>query len=251
MHCMNEIRLGKIKKVYYHERVKRNFKPAINAKRKSIKFSNFRKTFIIAGLFAIITPLALATLHEQVNQRTVNAYTLENNDLIISSNTNNSEVLGTETISVYSHGIDERAYVFDQYFIKENSPLQGMGRKFVEACDKYGAPKDCITLVAIAKHETNLCKYQFSAEMHNCIGWGGGGSARVQFASFEEMIDRATYILVSSYGYDMMVNPSLMESVFCGKQAECTNWGNRIKSIMNDIDKYSESLGFGKLSELR
>lgn len=143
--------------------------------------------------------------------------------------------------------IDKRVYVLEKYFESNKSPLVGHGAEFVAACDKYGAPKDCISLVAIAKHETNLCKYPGSADMFNCLGWGGGGSNRVKFNSYGQMIDRAMNVLVNQYGIARMEDPTLMEKVFCGPQDECIGWGNRVKIIMNNINNFSESLGVGKL----
>jgi hypothetical protein len=144
---------------------------------------------------------------------------------------------------------DKRVYVLEKYFEHHNSPLKGQGINFVKACDKYGAPWDCISLVAIAKHETNLCKYHISAQMHNCLGWGGAGPYRITFNSFEDMINRATDVLVNSYGIERMDNPVLMEKVFCGPQDECIGWGRRVISIMNDINHFAEGLGVGKLRE--
>jgi hypothetical protein len=148
-------------------------------------------------------------------------------------------------------GKDLRTYVLDEYFKSRNSPLYGQANLFVEACDKYKAPKDCITTVAIARHETDLCKYHNSYEMNNCMGWGGGGQYRMKFSSMQAHIDTATRVLVQGYGVDAMLNPRLMEKVFCGPQDECIGWGNRVIVLMNEIDSFSESLGVGKLSELR
>ncbi|MDZ4840107.1 MAG: hypothetical protein SGJ04_08885, partial [Bacteroidota bacterium] len=146
--------------------------------------------------------------------------------------------------------VDERAYVFDQYFLANNSPLYGYGKLFVEKCDQYNAPKDCITIIAIARNETNLCKYSISAEMHNCWGFGGGGEHRLYFESFEASIDRVSKVLMEGYGRPYMENPSLMEGTFCGPQDECRNWGNSIKFFMKQIDEFGKSLGIN-LMDLR
>jgi len=146
---------------------------------------------------------------------------------------------------------DKRVYVLDQYFKSRNSPLYGQAIHFVEACDTYGAPKDCITTTAIARHETDLCKYIYSAEMHNCMGWGGAGEYRQSFNSFKEHIYVATDVLVNQYGVEYMIDPELMEDVFCGPQAECEGWGDRVKILMEELDSYSESIGMGRLSDLR
>jgi hypothetical protein len=147
--------------------------------------------------------------------------------------------------------LDKRIYVLDQYFKTRNSPLYGMANLFVEACDRFGAPKDCITTAAIARHETDLCNYYNSAEMHNCMGWGGGGIYRTRFDSFKDHIDVATDVLVNQYGTKYMIDPRLMEKVFCGPDPECAGWGTRVIQFMNEIDNFAVSLGVGRLSELR
>ncbi len=167
----------------------------------------------------------------------------------ISNNTNTAYV----PTKIYSNvkTVDKRAYILDLYFKTNDSPLYGTGELFVMACDKYGAPKDCLTVVAIARNETNLCKYHNSAQMHNCWGYGGGGTDRWTFSSFPEAIDIVTNLLVNSYGYEYMVDPSKMEKVFCGPTPECAGWGNNIKYFMAQIDMFSEANGFGKLTNLR
>jgi len=153
-------------------------------------------------------------------------------------------VLGLSTINSEIEFLDERAYVLDQYFRADNSPLFGTGKLFVAACDRYGAPRDCTTVAAIARAETDLCKYYNSAEYHNCWGFGGGGTDRIKFDSWEESIDLVTSRLVNTYGVKYMIDPSLMEKVFCGSEPGCTDWGTRIKFYMNEISEYARELGF-------
>lgn len=154
-------------------------------------------------------------------------------------------------IEVNNTFIDKRAYILDLYFKENNSPLLGTGKLFSDYCDLYGAPKDCTTVVAIAKHETDLCKYQYSSEMYNCWGFGGGSEHRITFSSFSESIERVTRVLSEQYGYRYMVDPRLMESVFCGTQSECSGWGSRILAIMNDLNNFSIAKGNGSLFDLR
>lgn len=154
------------------------------------------------------------------------------------------------SISSQASNIDKRVYVLDEYFKMRNSPLYGYASEFVAACERHGAPKDCIVLAAIARHETDLCKYYMSAEMRNCMGWGGGGEYRMRFDTFEEHINIAYDVLVNQYGLRFMRNPSLMDTTFCGSEPGCTNWGERIKFFMREIDDFGVSLGVGRLSEL-
>lgn len=152
----------------------------------------------------------------------------------------------TEKVSSDVGFTDPRAYVLDQYFKANNSPLYGTGRLFVEACDRHGAPRDCTTVAAIARAETDLCKYGISATYYNCWGFGGGGKYRMKFNSWEESIDLVTSRLVHNYGESYMIDPSKMERTFCGWEAGCTNWGKRVKFFINEISQYALKVGMDK-----
>lgn len=148
--------------------------------------------------------------------------------------------------------VDKRVIIFDEYFRVNNSPLYGTANLFVAACDKYGAPRDCITVVAIAKNETDLCKYHISAQMKNCWGFGGAGIYRITFNSWEQAIDRVYDVLVNQYGVEYMLDPTKMEKTFCGTEdPACENWGNKIKTFMRQIDDFSAGTGLGRLTEMR
>jgi hypothetical protein len=155
-----------------------------------------------------------------------------------------SQVMGAAIINTEVKFLDKRAYVLDQYFRAANSPLFGTGKIFVAACDRYGAPRDCTTVAAIARAETDLCKYFNSAEYYNCWGFGGGGADRIKFNNWQESIDLVTDRLVNTYGLKYMIDPSLMEKVFCGSEPGCTNWGIRVKFYMNEISEHARTLGF-------
>jgi len=142
--------------------------------------------------------------------------------------------------------IDYRAYVLDEYFRAHNSPLYGTGKLFVESCNKYGAPRDCTTVAAIAHAETDLCRYHTSAAYYNCWGFGGGGEHRIYFANWGESIDLVTDRLVNAYGIKYMIDPSLMETTFCGSEPGCTNWGSRVKYYMKKISDFPIGLGLDR-----
>jgi hypothetical protein len=152
---------------------------------------------------------------------------------------------------IYSGAIsnDIRINVLEKYF--EGSPLSGTANLFVEACDHFGAPKDCTTVAAIAKHETDLCRYYTSAQTHNCWGFGGPGVYRVKFNSFKEGIFKVTDVLVNQYGIEYMLDARKMEKVFCGPQDECIGWGSRINFFMDQINKLSIQMGYPSLYSLR
>jgi hypothetical protein len=146
---------------------------------------------------------------------------------------------------------DFRAFVFDEYFRINNSPLYGTGQIFVDKCIQYNAPKDCMIVVAIAQAETDLCKYFNSAEMYNCWGFGGPDQYRIRFNNFYEAIDRVYYSLVFYYGIRYILQPNLMQNTFCGNGPECVNWANNVLFAQNQINNFAIQLGFPSLYSLR
>ncbi len=135
-----------------------------------------------------------------------------------------------------------QGFLFDQYFKSNHSPLYGYGDDFVNACEKYGAPKDCTLLLAIAKVETNLCKTGLSYPQYNCWGWGGSGSNRIIFSNFEESIDTITRRLMEGYGRGFFENANNGGGLsYCG--SHCTSWGFHVKSEQNYLRQYLKDNG--------
>lgn len=146
---------------------------------------------------------------------------------------------------------DKRAYILDQYFLKNQSPLYLQGSNIVEGCEKFNAPKDCTIIAAIAKNETDLCNYYNSFEMKNCWGFGGGGIYRRSFENFKEAIFTITDVLVNQYGHRYIIDPTLMQTTFCGSEPGCENWGSKIKYFVNEIDTFGKNMGLGSILEYR
>jgi hypothetical protein len=127
---------------------------------------------LLGSLFIIAAVLLFALRGKNINENSLASFV----PLVASENISNilvedSEGSGQEAadrngskgLSVDLYVEDERAFILDEYFKANSSPLYGTGKYFVAACDQYGAPKDCITTVAIARAETDLCKYHNSA----------------------------------------------------------------------------------------
>lgn len=146
---------------------------------------------------------------------------------------------------------DIRAYVLDEYFRRNNSPLYGTGEIFARKCLEYPVPLDCTTVAAIARAETDLCKYGQADSYFNCWGFGGAGPNRMRFQSWEAGIDRVYRSLAFSYGYEYMVDPRRMSRTFCGSEPGCTGWGQRVLFFMAEIDTLAKDLGVGSLFALR
>ncbi len=142
-------------------------------------------------------------------------------------------------------GVDYRAVVLDEYFRRNNSPLYGLGKEFVNACDAYGAPEDCTTIAAIAYVETGLCTYRPSQLQKNCWGFGGAGENRIHFSSYSEAITYVTSKVVKGYGGEYMQNPEWMARTYCG--AHCNKWGAGVQQQRNVINNLALELGYKEL----
>ncbi|KXK27273.1 MAG: hypothetical protein TR69_WS6001000147 [candidate division WS6 bacterium OLB20] len=140
---------------------------------------------------------------------------------------------------------DYRAIVLDEFFRRNDSPLYGYGKVFVEKCDQYGAPFDCTTLPAIAWVETRLCGYSFSHDQRNCWGFGGSGPNRIWFDDYEDAIDLITDRLVNAYGPQYMTNPESMQHVYCGPH--CNSWGPGVQSMRYTISNLAVEMGYPPL----
>jgi len=248
---MQIIRIGKIKKVHAVGLIPFFANTAL----QKFKVVRFLPSYI--GYICICLGLLLSNVYISVENEIQSSLpasaepTYFSNARVIGLYDEKSIIDSSElSISSQASNIDKRVYVLDEYFKMRNSPLYGYAQEFVAACERHRAPKDCIVLAAIARHETDLCKYYMSAEMKNCMGWGGGGEYRMQFSSFEEHINVAYDVLVNQYGLRFMRDPSLMDTTFCGSEPGCTNWGTRIKFFMREIDDFGVGLGVGRLSEL-
>lgn len=157
-----------------------------------------------------------------------------------------ARVLGASTGEQYlaprTYSTSYQGYIFDQYFAQNGSPLYGHGDEFVKACQKYGAPKDCLLLPAIAKVETNLCKTDISAKQYNCWGWGGSGSNRILFSSFPESIDTITRRLMIGYGTRFFNDANYGGLTYCG--AHCVNWGKHVESEKRRLTAFFRAYGY-------
>lgn len=146
------------------------------------------------------------------------------------------------TFSSQIYNSDYKSFVFDKYFEANNSPLEGYGKNFVEACKRYGAPDDCLLMVAIAKAETDLCKTGRSDAQKNCWGFGGSGSNRIVWSDYETAIDEVTRRVMEGYGTRFFNDANNGELYYCGRH--CTKWGDVVNSYKYQINEFGISLGF-------
>ncbi len=263
---MSHTKIGRVKK--RRNRRVSPYKIAIILKKKpKIGFPKFRITnkkkllfkFVLVVFIVIGINTSFVKVKNEVDRFRTEAFAMgyfnfeKNPEVrIIGAQQNYQEIYNPSSKLANSFSTtDIRIYVLEEYFRANNSPLAGTAKLFVEACDKYGAPSDCIGIVAIAKHETDLCKYYTSAQMYNCWGWGGAGVNRIRFESFEQSIDVVTSQTMKYYGAPFLTDFRNGQDFFCGRQDECIGWGDRVNRIARQIDDFSEGLGVGRLTNLR
>ncbi|RMD76785.1 hypothetical protein D6810_02975 [Candidatus Dojkabacteria bacterium] len=258
------IKLGRIKKTSLRRRLnkaKKVFSNSVDGSRIASNFRNFsinrRYKILLVGLFSICIFLFQNFLNNFLINSQVTAnethLNLDENFPVLLNGVNHyineikksSYLFETEyKSSSFVEFKDKRAWILDEYFKSWSSPLYGYGKNFVEACDRYGAPRDCVMVAAVAANETHLCKYYMSWEMKNCWGYGGGGIHRWSFKSIEEAIDIVTMLITKTYGIEFMENPSIYELTFCGvNEPGCYGWGNNVKYFMNQIRRFAIDRG--------
>lgn len=161
----------------------------------------------------------------------------------------NKTVIVEPKVGVFklNNEFDYRARVLDEYFKRNDSPLEGKGKNFIQACEKYGAPDDCTLLPAIGYIETRLCTLALSEQQNNCWGWGGAGENRVIFSDLETAIDEITKNLmeIPFYGTEFFEDPVSAQFFYCG--AHCDKWGTHVQNARLDINELSIELGYPPL----
>ncbi len=79
------------------------------------------------------------------------------------------------------------------FFAKYDSPLQNHAKTFVDVADKYGF--DYRMLPAISGVESSFAEH-YIERTNNPFGWGSG---QIEFASFDEAIEKVGYGLYKGY----------------------------------------------------
>lgn len=200
---------------------------------------------VVSFIFAFLIVIGFLFIRQPVEQKIHGAQSIDySREYKTNKPKSSSQVQGltNETVFITISEYNYKAWIFDEFFKANNSPLTGHGEDFVEACIKYGAPSDCTLLPAIAKVETNLCKTDISAEQYNCWGFGGSGENRIIYKSFEESIDSITSRLMQGYGENFFNDPEIGELAYCG--SHCSSWGNHVKGVQDDIKELAASKGY-------
>lgn len=189
---------------------------------------------MLFGLFFVILPS-----QNSVEAQEVNKYSIKVNKRFTQ--------IQTEGKVIVNNDYDFRIKVLDTYFERGKSPLQGYGKDFLKACEKYGAPYDCTLLPAIGYIETRNCTLAASDRQKNCWGWGGAGENRVIFKDYPTAIDHVTQKLMTIpfYKTEFFNDPVYAQYYYCGQH--CDKWGTYVQQARQDINNLSVELGYRKL----
>ena len=186
-----------------------------------------------------VATLGVFTFQQPVSAQGTGKYTLLVNKVVASDE--------KKGVLIVNNDFDFRIKVLDTYFERNNSPLQGQGKTFLKACEKYNAPYDCTLLPGIAYIETRLCTLAASDRQKNCWGWGGAGENRVVYKDYETAIDDITkkVMTIPFYGEKFFIDARVAQFYYCG--AHCDKWGTYVNRSREDINKLSVELGYQKL----
>jgi hypothetical protein len=99
--------------------------------------------------------------------------------------------------------------------------------------------------------ETRGCQTGQSFEQRNCWGWGGSGSNRWEFNSFEEAIDVIASRMKRGYGNEHL-NAKDIQPTYCG--STCMQWGWRwargVNHYVIKINDVGEGYGIPRTNEI-
>ncbi len=198
----------------------------------------FISIFLGVGIYFFYNLILIKVFNEII------VYKLQNHDFAISysmtSDVVSKSVEPSNAFVINTTQYSKIAYVFDEYFKENNSPLYGFGQTFVDACEKFNTPEDCTLLPAIARVETNLCTTDISADQHNCWGFGGSGNNRIIYPDFKTAIFDITGRLMQGYGINFFNDPEIGELFYCG--GHCVTWGDKVKMEQNILKARIESV---------
>lgn len=147
--------------------------------------------------------------------------------------------------------VDLRILALKDYFRYYNSPLEDYADDFILASEKYQMDNWQL-LPAIALAETLGCRTGISHAQRNCWGWGGSGSNRVEFPSYDVAIDFITYRMVKGYT-NKYLNAKDIQNTYCGQT--CAKWGYRWARGVNyyviKINDFGEKYSLPRTNELQ
>lgn len=188
-------------------------------------FSLLTTTWILVSIFLIF---GLSGLFSRISE------TKDLNTLLISESknifNNPGEIISAprEIISAVK-AQDARPVLIDNFLIKNNSPMAGTGKVFVQASDKYNI--DWRLLPAIAFQESTLGKKLSGS--YNPFGWGAvdGTNFSVQFESWGDAIFTVSKGIRENYINNGLTSVESINSVYASDK----DWSFGVNFAMDEI----------------
>ncbi len=125
---------------------------------------------------------------------------------------------------------DARIPIIHSYLLKFGSPLAPYAEKIVSEADKVGI--DFRLLTAIARQESNLCKYA-PDNTYNCWGWGIHKAGTLGFESYTEAIEVVSLGLKQKYIAQGLVTPEEIMSKYT--PSSNGSWAYGVQSFLDDL----------------
>ncbi|OGG13329.1 hypothetical protein A2773_00845 [Candidatus Gottesmanbacteria bacterium RIFCSPHIGHO2_01_FULL_39_10] len=127
---------------------------------------------------------------------------------------------------------DARPALLEHFFARYGSDLYPYASYIVDVSDKYSL--DYALIPAMAMQESELCK-KIPEDSHNCWGYGIYGDKVVNFASYEEGIERVAKTLKEKYIEDSLTNPDLIMSRWT--PSSNGSWSFAVNFFMQEIKR--------------
>lgn len=165
---------------------------------------------------------------------------LKGSTALISSSSRNiftsSNDDGVSKVLTSIDGEDVRPVLINRFLARHNSPMSGLGLRFVEVADKYGL--DWKLLPAIAFQESNLGK-KIPAGSFNPFGWAiyEGENSGIYFASWEKSIDIVAARLKADYINQGLGTPEDIVIKYTSRNSP--SWVFAVKAAMEEISGFS------------
>lgn len=183
------------------------------------------RTFAITSFYLFFTPVVLILSFMLLTVKTPVVQKQGNPVRIFSSLPGEYP---SQTIDL--HTADARVPIIKNYLSKFGSPLTPYAQKIVEEADKVGI--DFRLLTAIARQESNLCKYSPEGT-YNCWGWGIHKAGTLGFESYEEAIEVVSLGLKQKYISMGLTTPEEIMSKYT--PSSNGSWAYGVSSFMDDL----------------
>ncbi len=190
-----------------------------------LSFLTAQRTFAISAFYVIFTPFVLLLSFMLLTAKTPVVQKQGNPVRIFSSL---PSVYPSENFTLAT--ADARVPIIHAYLSKFGSPLAPYAEKIVAEADKDGI--DFRLLTAIARQESNLCKYAPEGT-YNCWGWGIHKAGTLGFESFDEAIEVVSLGLKQKYIAQGLVTPEEIMSKYT--PSSNGSWAHGVQSFLDDL----------------